>query len=576
MSPRRTSTSQPAGKTLPRVLQGPRLRLFGWLIANGVGQAGAAVGTALLVRHGFDTLVSAGQPLTASLAFLFGGGLIASIVVTALLRWRAQIDAEKLGQGYVHAVRMMLFRHLSRIGATGARQMSKGAIVLRFVGDLSALRQWVSLGLARLTVSGIAALLAVGALSFVEPVVAVAVAIAVAIALILALLIGPRLRVRTRESRRRRGRLAAMLNDRVAHIGVVEAFGQEETELGRFEKLSHHLRHSLVVRSRVVGLLRALSEASGSVASACALFVGAAQVAVGQASPGAVVAAMVVAGLLAPRLQDLGRVYEYWNGALIAREKQEQLLALGADARLARVDDGLPLENGPGRIELNGVSLGAMMDKVSVTIEAGERVAVVGPNGAGKSHLLRVLAGIIDPDGGRVLLDGQDIGRARWGDVRRAFALCSPDLPLLRGSLRFNLTYGGADPSDDAINGVLAQLGLDSLVARSPRGLKTRVSENGEGLSTGERARIALARALLAGPRVLLLDEADANLDRDAGGLLNRALSLFDGTVVFVTHDPGRAATADRVLHLEGGALREVDMRHDPAANTAAALRLVS
>lgn len=577
MSPQRTSKAQPAGKTLPRVLQGPRLRLFGRLVANGVGQAGAAVGTALLVRHGFDTLVSAGQPLTASLALIFGGGLIASIVVTAWLRWRAQIDAEKLGQGYVHAVRMTLFRHLSRIGASGARQMSKGAIVLRFVGDLSALRQWVSLGLARLTVSGIAALLAVGALSFVEPVVAVAVAIAVSIALILALLIGPHLRVRTRETRRRRGRLAAMLNDRVTHIGVVEAFGQEEAELGRFEKLSHRLRHALVVRSRVVGLLRALSEASGSVASACALFVGATQVAMGQASPGAVVAAMVVAGLLAPRLQDLGRVYEYWNGALIAREKQEQLLALGAETRLARLDEDRPLDDGSGRVDLKNVSLGAMMRDVSLAIEAGERVAIVGPNGAGKSHLLRVMAGIIDPDEGSVLLDGQDVGQARWCDVRRAFALCSPDLPLLRGSLGFNLTYGGTEPSDDAINDVLIQLGLDALVARLPKGLKTRVSENGEGLSTGERARIALARALLARPRVLLLDEADANLDRDAGGLLDRALQLFSGTVVFVTHDPDRAAAADRVLRLEGGALCPVDMPKDSAAGeAAAALRLVS
>ncbi len=545
--------------SLPAVLSGKRRLWFGYLVANGIGQAGVAVGMAMLVKLGFDTLVTSGQPPSTENAAIFGGGFLAVIAAAAWLRWRSHLDAEHLGQGYVHAVRLRLFRHLTRIGADGARQMSRGAVVLRFVGDLTALRQWISFGLARLTVSGLAAVLAVGTLSFIEPVVALAVAVAVVVAAALALGIGPRLRVTTRETRRRRGRLASMLNDRVSHIGVVEAFGQENKEHKRFERLSTRLRHSLIDRARVIGLLRSLSEASGSLASMCALIVGAVQVGAGHASPGAVVAAMVVAGFLAPRLQDLGRVYEYWNGALIAREKQLQLLALKPVGRRRGGGETRSLTSGDGRIALKDVGLKGLFDGLTASISAGERIAIVGPNGAGKSTLLRLIAGILHADSGEVRLDDQNIAKCRWQDLRRAFALVSPDLPLLRGSLRLNLTYGGKRPSDDDLMQVLHDLGLDDLVGRLRNGLDARISEDGAGLSTGERARIALARAMLVRPRVLLLDEADANLDRAARAVLDRVTQAYDGTVVFITHDATRASTADRILLLADGKLTPVD-----------------
>lgn len=566
--------------SLPPVLSGKRRLRFGYLVANGIGQAGVAVGMAMLVKLGFDTLVTPGQAFSLETAATFGGGFMAVIAAAAWLRWRSHLDAEHLGQSYVHAVRLKLFRHLTRIGADGARQMSRGAVVLRFVGDLTALRQWISFGLARLTVSGLAAVLAVGMLSFIEPVVALAVAVAVIVAAALALGIGPRLRVTTRETRRRRGRLASMLNDRVSHIGVVEAFGQENKEHKRFERLSTKLRHSLIDRARVIGLLRSLSEASGSLASLCALIVGAVQVGAGHASPGAVVAAMVVAGFLAPRLQDLGRVYEYWNGALIAREKQLQLLALKPVGRRRRRGKTEALADGDGAIGLDDIELKGLFDGLSVSIAAGERIAIVGPNGAGKSTLLRLIAGILHADAGTVRLDGQDIAKCRWQDLRRAFALVSPDLPLLRGSLRLNLTYGGDRPSDEVLLRVLSDLGLDALVERLRHGLDARISEDGAGLSTGERARIALARAVLVRPRVLLLDEADANLDRTARAVLEQVTRAYDGTVLFVTHDANRAAAADRILRLANGKLTPITASElSPTSDTPAGpsgLRLVN
>ena len=574
---RRAATGSPSeptpGTPLPRILSGRRRVRFAYLVANGVAQAAVAVASALLVKDGFDALVTSGEPLSPERGLVFGGGLLAAVGAGAWLRWRGHVDAEELGQGYVHAVRMRLFRHISGIGADGARQMSRGAIVLRFVGDLNSLRQWVSLGLARLTVSGLAAVLAIAALSVIEPVVATAVVIAVTIATTVALAIGPRLRVRTRETRRRRGRLAAILNDRIANLAVVEAFGQEGRERRRFRKLSQGVRGALIERARSVGLRRAVSEASASLAGFCALFVGAAEVAAGYASPGAVVAAMVVAGLLAPRLQDLGRVYEYWNGAVVAREKLRKLLELRPQRRRLDGSDGVELDDGPGRLELRQVSLTPVLDDVSATIEAGERIALVGPNGAGKSTLLRVMAGIDQPEAGTILLDGQDVSECRTQDLRRAFAFCSPDLPLLRGSLRLNLTYGARGLDDAQVRETAVELGLGPLLDRMANGLDTRISENGGGLSTGERARIALVRALLVRPRVLLLDEADANLDHGAREALNRVVGTFEGTVVMVTHELARVGQADRVLRLQDTHLTEVQKSYALAESGASSAR---
>lgn len=553
---------------LPRIIAGRRRKQFAWLVANGVAQACTAVATALLVRQGFDALLIASAPDALGGVLAMVAALLAVVGVNAWLRWRGNLDAERLGQGYVHAVRMRLFRHIVSIGAEGARQISRGALLLRFVGDLTATRNWVSLGLARLTVSGLAMVLALAALALVDPVVAGAVGSAVVAAGGLALGIGPSLRSRTREARYHRGRIAALINDRIAHLGVVEVFGQERREVRRVRRVSRVLRSTLIQRARVVGLLRALSEASAAFASICALAVGAMQVAAGSATPGTVVAAMVVAGLLAPRLNDLGRVYEYWNAAAVAREKQLRVLRLQPVGRGAVRRGDAPLSVAAEPLQLDRLGYGDLFTDVNVAIAPGERVAVIGPNGSGKSTLLRLMAGILEPDAGAIWLGGQDLGTRAWAEVRRAFAMVAPELSLLRGSLRLNLTYGAGRVAGDELQRVIGLCRLEPLIGRLPQGLDARLSENGQGLSSGERARIAIARALLARPRILLLDEAEANLDQSARAALDEVIRSFAGTVVFITHDAERLAQADRVL-----AIRERGVTVMAPAEAATALR---
>ncbi|MGB0849035.1 MAG: ABC transporter transmembrane domain-containing protein, partial [Thiolinea sp.] len=380
-----------ANKTLPDIISGRRLRWFSFLLANGMAQAVLAVSMALLVQRSFDTLLTPADSMDKQAIVLMATGLLTVVILNTILRWRGHVDAEQLGQSYVHAVRLRLFRHIISIGAEGAKQMGKGAMMLRFVGDLTALRQWVSLGLARLIVSGVCILMAIAGLVFVEPLIAGSVMIAVIVTASIAIAIGPRLRRNTRELRRKRGLLATPLNDRLSKIGVIETFGQEQRERKRFKRLSRNVRYSSVTRARTISLLRVVSEAGASLAGLCALFAGAVLVSLEQTTPGTVVAAMVVTGLLAPRLQELGRVYEYWNGAIIARQKQQQLLNLKPIGRPAsRKQHRCSLETGQGKLVLENLSWENTIKSLNVTIPAGHKVVITGANGAGKSTLLRL------------------------------------------------------------------------------------------------------------------------------------------------------------------------------------------
>ncbi len=299
---------------------------------------------------------------------------------------------------------------------------------------------------------------------------------------------------------------------------------------------------------------------------------GAFQVASGAASAGAVVAAMTIVGLLVPFLRDLGRVYEYWHGARVPREKIADFLETPT---LAAVTEDLPeLLPGPGRVEFAGVSVKGALQNFSAIAPAQSVIALVGPNASGKSTLLSLVARLIDADAGSILIDGQDIARHKLSSLRRAVSMVSPDLSLLRGRLDKNLRYRAPEASAQEVERVFALCGIDGLLRVLPEGGNTRIAEAGMSLSPGQRARIALARALMGNPLVLLLDEADGNLDPHAADIVERIVTNFSGTVILVTHKLERLAVADCVWHLESGRLIEIGTPDEVLARDGPTARL--
>ncbi len=537
---------------MPPLWSGERRLQFLRLTGYGILQAVAVVVAALLVRAGFDRI--ADPTAAGSLSVLIGGLALAAATVAGL-RFLETVESERLGQGYVHELRTRLFAHLLELGPEARLPCGRGALLVRFSGDLTALRQWLARGLARLLVSGIATLGTIGALLLLEPALGGVLLLAILTVAAPGFLLGRALRRSARRLRRERGRLASLVADRLGAMTTVLAFARTERERRAVARTSDRLRARAIARARVAGALRALAEGGAVAGMAVVLGVGAWQVEAGLASPGGVVGALVIVGIFTPRLRELGRVWEYRNNATVAREKIERLFA--CEPRRRRRTRRLPA--GPGRLTLERLRYGRRIRGITATVEPGARIALLGANGAGKTTLLMLMGGILVPDRGRVRLDGVDIVRLRPSARRRALAFAGGGFPLLRGSLRDNLLYGCGRIAETELAEVVERSGLAELVNRLRHGLDTPLAEGGGELSAGERMRVMLARARLAKPRLLFLDEPETALDAAALRTLERLFAEFPGSILFATHSPRLARLADTAWRLETGRLAAID-----------------
>jgi ABC-type multidrug transport system fused ATPase/permease subunit len=526
------------------------------------------VGSMLLVRHAFDVLLNPAfddpevnlfEMTEVGTIGLFAVGLLACTGFAALLRLLEQVDAERLGQDYVHLVRMTLYDQMCKFAPRSVSRRSSGGVMLRFVGDLTALRRWVSLGLARIVVALIVTLLALSFLAFLDRYLAAGSLVILSLGLAGNLRLGPQMHRAVSESRRLRGRLAGNINEKIRAFNVLQAFNQTGRERKKFRRQSLLLREALVSRAWAAGLMRIVTEGSTAASMGLVLSLGALEVFQGMTSAGNVVAAMAVVGFLSNAFRDLGRVHEHRQSARISEQKILEFLRTrtmrGRSSKLP------PLVVSEGTIAFEGICLDGGLSDITATAPGGSRIALVGPNGAGKSTLLQIAARLIDPTAGRVLIDGQDLVKCKLESVRSVIGIISPDLPLLRGSVRYNLLYRWPCATESEVARVRKLCSIDEFLESLPDGEEYRLQEAGQNLSLGQRHRLAVARAILGNPALLIVDEIDANLDPQAAAVLDRVLDHFSGTILIVTRSDSRLARADFFWHLDGGRLVRIEDR---------------
>ena len=521
---------------LPVLLRGRRRLRLWLLLAIGLVQSLLAVVVALSVKHAFDQLMQQGQGHDTS-----GGAITASIALGALalgaiLRWREFLVAERLAQSYVHAVRVAVFRHALRLGEAGLAQTSRSAVLLRFTGDLSALRLWISRGLSRGLVAMTSIVITLGALLIVDPFIGLAVAASVALTGLSALALGPKLDRATRRVRSRRTRMLKHTQERLNRISIVETLGDSARERRLLSKKSDDLAIASVERASVIGVLRAVGEAGAAISSLGAFLVGAVLAGFSLVTPGAVVAAMLLAGLLGPRLHDATRAFEYWTGARVSIEKQQAFLALrplgrrrGSSAHSKR------LPQADGRLQLRNVGYRDQIRGVSLALAPGDRRWISAGSHGDALTLLRLAAGVLQPTKGRVTLDEINLRDLHRRDTRRHVALVSGDFALFEGPLRDGLTYGIGDSRAASLETFIDGTGLTGLIAELPNGLDHRVQDGDRRITAARSLVFGLIRARLAGARIILIDQADIALGDTETDAIERLLRGFDGAVLWTS-----------------------------------------
>ncbi|MFK5950168.1 MAG: ABC transporter ATP-binding protein [Methylococcales bacterium] len=541
--------------SIPKILTAKRKKLFFKLIVIGFTQAALAVMTALLIRFVFDHWITHQHNEFGQLVFFIVAALVLLASITALMRYGERVTAERLGQQYTYEVRLALFDQLVDIAPWTLQKRSRGGHLLRFIGDLTALRQWVSQGLATLTVALVTAVFALIALSFINAILAATVASVLLLGAGVSLASGQQIHDRVKDTRKFRARIAANVNEKIAYLPVVQVFNQTRRERSRLSRQSLRLKDAMINRAKIIGRLRGVTEASNGFATICVLFVGSFEVSQGRSTPGMVVASMSILGMLLPSFRNLGRIYEYWHSYQVALERINSFM----DTAELIIDQAgaTKLNVTQGKIDFHNINFNDIFNQLNGTIAGQTKLAIVGSNGTGKSTLMNMLLRLVDPDSGDIFIDDQNIKHCTLSSIRQTIGVVSPDLPLLRGSLERNLRYRYRKASVDELAQVCKLCGVDKVIAELPDGINTRIIDGGMNLSFGQRQRISLARAILGNPKILLLDEADANLDHTSKKLLDQILASFSGTVIMITHNYDRVSKADYIWHLADGGIVE-------------------
>jgi ATP-binding cassette, subfamily B, bacterial len=369
--------------------------------------------------------------------------------------------------------------------------------------------------------------------------------------------------------RKRLDGAVAAVRDRSADVGsfliesllgmkLVVGMNAQQREVGRFKTRNDAFIDALMRMRRLTYLAGGLPGLFLTIGSGLVFYVGGTRVIDGVITMGTLVAFVAYqVRLLGPIQALMGLVAGLTTAGVSLRRVHEIL-----DAPLDVVEhpDAVPLPVVRGHVTLDAVTFGfgrgaAVLEKATLEIRPGERVALVGKSGEGKSTIADLLARLQDPHGGRVLLDGVDLRAARLADVRRHVVVVDQEPFLFNATLAENVRYARPDASDDQVLEALANAGLAELVARLPAGADTPVGERGRALSAGERQRVAIARAFLADPAVLVLDEATGALDpaTEADVISGYEAVMRGRTTVLITHRAELARTADRVLVLDGG-----------------------
>lgn len=522
-------------------------------------QAATLVVFLLLVRDIVD-LLQAGLS-DASTVHRRVGYLAVVVLVHSVARAVEFSVSERMGYEVVRALRMTMYEHLHGMSPRQVQGRSRGGLLLRFTGDLSMLRTWISRGIARGLVSMIVLAAGVGLIAALNPRLALTIGAVLCVGAALSAAFGPRLSRLTRWVRRKRSLLTSNIDEQLHALAVVQVCGRSSGEAARFARQNDSMTRSLVATAVVRGRLIGIAAATGWLCTVAVLYVGTIDVMAGRTTAGVVVASIIASRHLTGPVRRLGLSYDYWKRAEVSRRKVRDFLR--SSSRSLEHTGLEPLRVRSGQIELRDITVHGALSQISQTVKGGEVVAILGPTGAGKSTLLAAIAGLVEPDAGEVLIDGHPLSERTLRSRFQRIGVVAPDLPLLRGTVRRNLTYRRPDATDDEVQRVVLACRLDEVLAGLPQGLDTWLVEGGRNLSTGQRQRIALGRALMGNPAILLLDEPTTNLDPVSKDVVRQVIAHHQGTVLLATHDLNEATTADVVWRMEAGRVVEVTAGRD-------------
>lgn len=574
-----------------------RLSLWGSLVF-----AWAAMGMTVLipwlVGQAVDAIQDGRKPdlLPVVLAILAAAVLrLGLTVVRRLIAGRVSLSVEV-------DIRERLYRHLQTLELGFFDGQQTGQLMSRATSDLQSIRFFLGYGLIFITQAALTIALALAVMLVINP----GLALLAIVPLPAAVYVGSRFqrlsRPAQREVQQRVAELTAQAEEGVSGINVIKAFAREEHQIRRFSKAVERLFRQSIYTTKLQAAFQPLLGFIPQIGTALVLLVGGRQVIAGNLSLGEFTAFYTYLLMLVGPVRTLGMALAMSQRAIAAGDRFFEVL--DREPELTSPPDAPPLPDGPGQIDFENVtfryrtvseealpsgeaalaSLRAdgevgpaktgpssearpVLDQVTISIPAGSTVALTGPSGSGKTTLAALIARLYDPDQGSVKIDGADLSEVDLGSLRRSVAHAGGDSFLFSATVAENIAYARPEAGYDEIVAAARRAQAHGFIEELPDGYETMVGERGLTVSGGQRQRIAIARALIADPRILILDDATASVDASTEAALRQAIrEVMSGrTTIIIAHRQSTLALADEIVVLDHGRIIDRGEHHELA-----------
>jgi ATP-binding cassette subfamily B protein len=546
--------------TLRRLLKPVAAALLIGLVLDGL-DAVAQLALPALTRNGIDNGVE-----TKALGAVLVVSLIGLAVAGAdwLVNIGETLVVGRNGERLLYTLRVKIFAQLQRLGLDFYERELAGRIMTRMTTDVDALSSFFQTGLVTMVSSLLTFFGVLVAMLIINVELGLIVLAIMPILIVLTVMFRSRASRAYQDSREKVSVVNANFAENVAGLRVTQAYRRESRNHDRFAELSGSYRDARMRAQRLIALYFPFVQTLSTIAGAIVLIVATGEVRSGALTAGALIAYLLYIDMVFAPVQELSQVFDGYQQAVVGLRRIKDLLRLPTSTPEApsprfvtRLD---------GRIELRDVHFGYensnrdAIGGVSLMIEPGETVAMVGQTGAGKSTLVKLIARFYDVTGGGVFVDGMDVRSLDLASYRHRLGVVPQEAYLFAGTVRDAIAYGRPSASDAEVEAAAWAVGAHEMISRLSGGYYHEITERGRNLSAGQRQLLALARAQLVDPDILLLDEATAALDLASEAAVNRATEELAArrTTIVVAHRLTTAASADRIVVMDGGRIAEI------------------
>ncbi|SME96283.1 ATP-binding cassette, subfamily B [Paenibacillus barengoltzii] len=500
-----------------------------------------------------------------SLSLLYG--ITASVLVLYLIQWASGVYRIKytniIGQRVIYDLRADLFKHIQKLSFNFFDKRPAGSVLVRVTNDVNSLQDLFTNGVVNLMIDCVQLAGIVVILLLINWKLGLAVMVTVPIMFLISTKLRQKIRMAWQEVRMKNSRINSHLNESIQGIRVTQAYTQERENMRYFDSMNLSNKKSWDKASAMNQAFGPLIEITGGIGTFVLFVLGVYLIQSGELTIGLLVAFSNYVGNFWDPINRLGQMY---NQLLVAMASSERIFEfIDEEPNIADKPGAKPMPAITGEIRFNHVVFEyekgrPALKGIDLEVKPGQSIALVGHTGSGKSTIINLLSRFYDPSGGSVVIDGYDIRDVTVQSLRSQIGVVLQDTFIFSGTIRENIRFGRLEATDEEVEAAAKAVNAHDFIVKLPNGYDTEVEERGNVLSMGQRQLLSFARALLANPRILILDEATASIDTETELKIQEALKvLLNGRTSFiVAHRLSTIRSADNIIVLDHGEIKEM------------------